>query len=329
VSDVAGMELHTMPSGVRVAFDADRHRYYLVHDDDVVPLESVTKTLGVCPKPGLPWWGMKVGLAGALKLAEMGELEREVDGEGRLIDVDDAVDLLNLHRLTVNHVRDGAGDRGTETHEVGEGLAAGVIPDLDAIEPERRGYPEGLIAAWLDLRPQPVATERVVCSVEHGIAGRYDLVARIPEGRTAVVDAESGWREEIPAGLWLLDYKTPKAVYEAHVLQLESYEMCSVESGYEPTDHRGVIRLLPDGRYELVESWTTKSHYLAALRFHRALEEGKADEPRRPRECKRRGHYFIPAGRELLCPACRGATAAKVKKVAAVADVIDGQGMAA
>lgn len=281
---VAGMELHTMPSGGRVAFDHDKHRYYLVLDDgNVEPLESVTKTLGVCPKDGLPWWGMKVGLAGALKLAEMGELEQEVDGVRRPIDVDDAVDLLKYHHLTVNHVRDSAGGRGTTIHEVAEALADGQVTDPDSLPDEHRGYAEALIAAWLDLRPDVEAVEVVVCSVQHGIAGRYDLRARIGEGRTAVVDSKRERREEIPAGVWTLDYKTSKSVYEAHVLQLEAYELAGTACGWAPTDHRGVIRLAPDGTYELVRSWATVGQYEATLAFHRALDDVKKSKPRAPR----------------------------------------------
>lgn len=302
---VSGMELHTMPSGDVVAFDEAKHRYYHLRDSDVVPLESVTQTLGVCPKPGLPWWGMTIGVAGALKLAELGELEREVDGERRPIDVEDAVDLLTFHKITVNHVRDDAGLRGDEAHNVGEALANGTLPDPDSVTPEHRGYVEALIAGWLDLAPEPELAEVVVCSPTHGVAGKFDLRCRIPEGRTAVTDAESGWRETIPAGTWIIDYKTPKAVYDSHLLQLAAYEGLSVESGYEPTDHQGVLRLLPDGRYEFVQSWATFSGYLSAVRFFGTLEALKAEAPKRPRKCQRGEHHFIPDGRERICEVCR------------------------
>ena len=64
--------------------------------------------------------------------------------------------------------------------------------------------------------------------------------------------------ETVPAGSYLLDLKTSKRVYETHFLQLEAYEQASVECGYGPTDHRGVIHVTEDGRYEFVlnTDWT-------------------------------------------------------------------------
>ncbi|MGZ6587131.1 MAG: hypothetical protein ACXVHX_22810, partial [Solirubrobacteraceae bacterium] len=293
IAHLNGMEIHVMPSGATVAFDEDAHRYYLVTKDNVVPLESVTQTLGVCPKPGLPWWGMKVGVAGVWELYQRG-LFNHGQLETILPPPDQLVALLQEHSLDVNNVRDSAGARGDEVHDIAEALASGVIPDLESVDPERRGYAEALVAAWLDLAPEPIQAEAVVCSVVHGIAGKFDLRARIPEGRTAVTDAETGYRESVPAGVWILDYKTSKGVYEQHVLQGEAYDGLSVESGYDAADDVGVIRLLPDGRYELVASWVTWDEYLAALGFFRALEQVKATRPRRPRKCQRGEHHFKP-----------------------------------
>lgn len=303
-TQIDGMGIHTMPSGVTVAFDEDAHRYYLVTEDDIVPLKSVTQTLDVCPKPGLPWWGMTIGVAGVLELRERGALD--FDAIDRWLP-EDVVALLQEHSLDVNNVRDTAGARGDEVHDIAEALANGEVPDLESVDPERRGYAEALVAAWLDLAPEPIQAEAVVVSVVHGVAGKFDLRARIPEGRTAVTDAETGYRESVPAGVWILDYKTSKGVYEQHVLQGEAYDGLSVESGFDAADDVGVIRLLPDGRYELVASWVTWDEYLAALGFFRALEQVKATRPRWPRKCQRGDHHFKPSGRERICDDCRGA----------------------
>jgi hypothetical protein len=35
---------------------------------------SVTTVLGILDKPGLPWWGMKIGVEGVLELVRRGRL---------------------------------------------------------------------------------------------------------------------------------------------------------------------------------------------------------------------------------------------------------------
>ena len=55
-------------NGFTVTFDPAKHAYQI----DGKPVPSVTQILGVLDKPGLPWWGMKVGVAGVCALIDNG-----------------------------------------------------------------------------------------------------------------------------------------------------------------------------------------------------------------------------------------------------------------
>jgi hypothetical protein len=110
---------------------------------------SVTEVLDVLKKDGLHWWGMTVGVEGVISLFHMNLLGQGPDGLVRVNTVDgwqvatveQAVDLLKKQHLTVNHVRDKAGQRGTAVHDVLELWATGErLPDLDLFPPSEQGY---------------------------------------------------------------------------------------------------------------------------------------------------------------------------------------------
>ena len=80
------------PSGIEILYSPKPKRLYEVRKhgvetpdgyETVSPwkeVPSVTLVLDVLPAPGLPWWGMEMGVSGMLELAERGLL-REVDGK--------------------------------------------------------------------------------------------------------------------------------------------------------------------------------------------------------------------------------------------------------
>lgn len=168
------------------------------------------------------------------------------------------MDLLVQHKLTVNHVRDKAGDRGQAVHDAFEIWARdGVFPDPSMFPPEEAGYVVGLCTFLEHTNAVAEAQEVMVGSLEHGYAGRYDVRLRIPEECQVVVHRTPvkgpQWKTLKP-GVLLADLKTSKGVYPSHSRQLEAYEQASVECGYEPTDARGILHVGPEGTYEFVRS---------------------------------------------------------------------------
>lgn len=242
----------TTPSGVKLFYQDEPKRLYTVNGKWV---PSVTTILGVLDKPALPWWGMKIGVEGVLKLLSDGVLRFEDLDD--LPDTETAVEALTASKLTVNHVKDKAGSRGTSVHRALEDWADfGKWPDPFAYPAEEQGYVRGVMAFLEDAAPEVIASELMVGSVVHEFAGRYDLLAILGEREvvTRLYPKRKPKRETIDGGVYLLDLKTSKNVYTTHHLQLAAYEGATRECGYTPSDFRGVVRVSPTGGYELVRS---------------------------------------------------------------------------
>ena len=259
------------PSGVQIYYQAAPKRLYKVNGKEV---PSVTGVLDILEKGGLPWWGMKVGIEGVLQLSN-------ADNLALYSTVEEWVELLTQHKLTVNHVRDQAGDRGQAVHDALELWASGnyVLPEPLIYAPEEQGYVRGLRDFLIDCGAEAVASEVMVGSAKHKYAGRFDLRARIPHDTDVVVKTypvRKPLRGRLEGGEWLLDLKTSKGVYDTHYLQLEAYETASIECGYEPTIQRGVIHVTEDGRYELAVSKATFTDFKAVLSAYKRLQALKA-----------------------------------------------------
>lgn len=291
------------PSGLEVRYAVEPKRKYEVrqaptseHDipdesDGWMEVPSVTTVLEVLDKPALSWWGMTVGAEGVLTLHNMGLLRSVPLGQQRILacagpvgegtglvvaGVEQVVDLLNTHKLTVNHVKRAAGERGQAVHDALEVWANdGTLPDPEMYPPEEQGYVQGLLAFLQDVpSAEPVASEVMVGSVEHGFAGRYDLRFRTTETHRVVkhrTPVRGPQYAELPMGLYLADLKTSKDVYAtSHFRQLEAYEGASIECGYEPTDGRGVIHVSREGYYKFVRSKASFEDFLAVLAVWRS-----------------------------------------------------------
>lgn len=310
------------PSGIEIRYFEKPKRYYEIrafappaakepHEatgwEEVPSVSTVTK---IIDDPGpLIWWGMETGVEGVLTLAlngyltparlpngqtVMSTIQSLPDGSEGLVAVGvrDVVDLLTEFKLTTNHVRDSAGDRGQNVHDALELWAkTGEMPDPDLFPPEEKGYVEGLVLFLADLEkgePEVIASERMVASIEHGFAGRYDLEIRTHKPCEVV----TRWFPKRPPryatlqpGLYVPDLKTSGGVYPSHCVQLEGYEIGRVECGYVPSDARAVIRVgpgdldnpkKPDGpHYELVKSWAQPADFLVVLDVYRSQQRMK------------------------------------------------------
>ena len=71
--------------------------------------------------------------------------------------------------------------------------------------------------------------------------------------------------------------QTEKAVkpYESHKIQLGGYEGGLEECGYPAPDHKGLLHLFADGRYELVETDATYDEFLAVKDVYHILQRLK------------------------------------------------------
>lgn len=272
---------------------------------------SVTTVLDVLDKPALPWWGMKIGAEGVAILHNLGLVKSTVMPGGQqpvlvcpqvvkpgpsdkfkaycdfnhwvVAGMDQLVDVLNVQKLTVNHVRDKAGDRGQSVHDAFETWAqGGGLPDPEMYPPTEQGYILGLLAFLRDVPSAvPEASEVLVASAVHGFAGRYDVRFRTTEPHNVVVHftpVKGPVYRQLNPGVFLGDLKTSKDVYPSHSRQLEGYEEASIESGYEPTDARGILHVTAEGQYKFKRSWATFDDFKAVLDLYNSDERMKLAE---------------------------------------------------
>ena len=271
-----GITRDVTPSGIIVEYESQPKRLYRVNGAEV---PSVTTVLDVLNKGGLTVWGMRVGIQGVLSLFDAQALTTMFDwqkdhevvavpqGEDAVpADVPSVEELMKEHKLTTNDVKNSAADRGTNVHDALEQWAkTGHLPSPGDFPESEVGYVNGLVAFLEDARPEPVRTEVMVGSVEHGFAGRYDLELRLNETRTLRRTPKRAYHD-IGPGTYLVDFKSSKGVYPStHFRQLAAYEAARVECGYEPTDAQYVLNANGEGSYAFVKSTATLADFLAVL----------------------------------------------------------------
>jgi len=273
----------TTPNGTVVYFQAEPKRLYRVNG---VEVPSVTTVLGVVDKSGpLIWWGQGVGIEATLELMRLGRIALSgnhpvvVDGlTATIADKENVTPLVTQYKLSTNHARDRAGDRGTSVHRALEawGEDHSLLPDPRFYPEEEQGYVEGLRKFLGDLKlgKGKVEMEVMVGSVEHGYAGRYDLQAPIEECELVVnrTPVRGETREVFEKGCWLFDLKTSRSVYKTHEIQLAAYELASVECGYKPSIGQMVVRVDSEGYYVAKKSRAKPEHFLAVKSAYDALK---------------------------------------------------------
>jgi hypothetical protein len=236
------------PSGITIAFedgepDGDgqrkRRSYKAGLDGDLKQYVSVTTVLGATiEKPGLRFAAEKLAVEGMLTLAQEGALAESVERNMAALK---ERELLHWQRWAVKAAR------GTLAHEDLVRLATGApLPELSTYAPDEQGFMRGVADFYAEARPQVLHSELCVASLEHGYAGRLDLLCRT----------------HLHPGVLLLDLKTTseiprdkkarlKAPYGENVAQLDGYRTAAIECGYEAPDALGVLRVEASGGWDL------------------------------------------------------------------------------
>ena len=281
------------PSGIEIYYQAGPKRLYQIWQagvqPDAIEVPSITEVLKCLPNDALAWWGMGVGIEGMLELYRMDPIGHTAC----LVDCPQEffVQQLKQQKLTVNDNLNKASDRGNNVHKALERWAEdGTMPVPDVYPPHERGYVQGLVQFLIDSGVEPVRSELMVGSLEHGFAGRFDLDGSIPNGAQVTVKTYPKAKPVVaplPGGVYRIDLKTSKYVYPKHLIQLCGYDGAGAECGYPGVDELAVLHVTEDGRYELVPNhpwdkkakeydWSTPratfEDFLAVLEVHRALE---------------------------------------------------------
>lgn len=268
-------KIDVTPAGIEIAYwDAvgvdgkpqqRRYRVGVNEQGEVVPavdgmkLPSITTVAGIYDKPGLMPAAVKLQEEGVLELARRGvDLAALDQGELRKV--------LQEEGLHYDSIWDVARTRGDVAH----GMLLDILTDrrpakLSSFDEDLRPWISGGMKYVAVENPEPLAAEYIVASIQHGFAGRPDLFARLRDGRTARIEFKTvtEWKQK-------KDYKGNETgvllpPYDENLIQLALQEIASVESGYDPADCRMVVRLGPDGEYDVTESHATDEVALAAL----------------------------------------------------------------
>lgn len=276
----------TRPS---IEFDAGSHTYTL-DGDKLHGVSSVAKIGEALDAFSIgSAWGWKLGYEGAFDV-----LRPVIPYEATIVPVHkgELRDEMKKRGLTPWSTRDRAADRGTWVHDILEGLAEGgdsfdAMAVVEQLDGERKGHAKALLQWHLDFRPSYVATEVQVTSEKHRFAGRYDIRCKIPTPNLVAngLSAPPNYEPQTfvhpgSAPLCLVDLKTSKRIYPlSHYVQLEGYELASVEMGFPKTNLRLVLNTNADGTYEVGVSYATAGHFLAYLNAYEAIKDLQALDP--------------------------------------------------
>ena len=199
-----------------------------------VRLTSVTTLLSaISEKPGLVPWGENAGSRGTVRAIKLGLLDPFVEGAE-----DMAINVVRANRLGADAARDDAAARGLNSHALIQGfLEDGTVPSLGDHPEDQWGYIRALSSWLLAARPEPEATELMVCDPTAGYGGRLDLIARIDGKRT------------------LVDFKTSEKgkLWEGGHFQLGLLERGMRVCGDGEVDRRVLVALAADGSFREME----------------------------------------------------------------------------
>lgn len=216
-----------------LTFSEASHRYRL----DGKPVTGATTIMGGgIPKPALAYWAANQAAEAAADWAASFKELPASEAAWNLASIDrDA--LYDEWRKAPWKKRDEAAVRGTAVHALAEHVVHGEDVEVpDPLVPYVEGYVD-FLDAW-DVTP--VLTEKSVANREHWYAGRFDLIARIPElhGGSPV----------------MVDLKTSNSVYADTAIQCAAY--CAAEFYVEDDS--------PDDEYPLPEVVATYVAHVTA-----------------------------------------------------------------
>lgn len=232
-----------------------RRTYWLGEQrpENVVP--SITTVLGVMEKEGMHYAIEKLTMGAAVQLARNGGLP---------LDEVEALGLMKGQGLSFRQQWNAKADRGTATHD----WLSKLLAEPDAPIPLHcEAFAQGIEEWRFQYGPVAVQSEVMVCSTEHGFAGRFDLLAKLPTVG-ANVRVELKTTESLPRHKKTGEVLPP---YRENLWQLAAQELAAVESGDPPSECQAVLRVDEQGEWDFHVTQTEPRGFLACLRLWRAL----------------------------------------------------------
>jgi hypothetical protein len=226
-----------------LVFDTQTHTYTLQKGLQVYLLPSVTRVLSVIAKPKVNAW--------AIDLMAQHILDNYSPG----------MSLEEMARLTQEargmHLEESrkATGTGSEVHDWIEAFLQGVPRGLP-VNPSSMKAIQAFLNWWKEEKREVLLSEEIVAHPELLYAGKVDLL--LTDGT-------------------LVDFKTSKALYPEHELQLGGYAL-ALEAWEGIRPQKGLlVRIGKDGTAETkeVDLEAAKEHFRYALALYRFLEKGQ------------------------------------------------------
>jgi hypothetical protein len=282
----------TLPSGIEVYFQAAPKRLYRLRaseDEEWIEVPSMSEVTKILDKPGLVHWGEKVGINMVQVALREGwydaDFAKKTVGEpGDWFTGKHLQEIGKTKRLTNYYMKDSAASRGTSVHKALEYWAtSGEMPnpaDYDEIE---SGYVQGVVNFLKDSGVIPMMSEVMVGSINHRVAGRFDLLGNVPQDvevyRHITEKGRGDKKSTLQSGTRIFDLKTSKGIYEDHMLQVTGYNGILKESGYPEAENvPSLVRVTDDGRYCVVDSLANWEDFWFARGLYDGIQrmKGKA-----------------------------------------------------
>lgn len=209
-----------------------------VYHIDGLKVPSTTDILQVLAKPALIQWAAKQAAAAVFADPQ-------------------TYDTAEKAAASVNARKGEAADRGKAVHNLIEEWTRGRL-DAVVMPPDLMGYVEGFrmfVRAW---NPQTLYTECLILNKTHGYAGRVDWIGTIGDQ------------------VWMIDFKTSKAVWPEFGLQLTAYKNAEFirrnkDAELEPmpkVDHTGVVLIPGNGGFDFKSTDEPLDVFLALKQVH-------------------------------------------------------------
>jgi len=135
---------------------------------------------------------------------------------------------LGLEGISVKQYVDKLASIGTLAHYLIECDLREVEPDTTGYSAEEMNLAENCLISYWEWKktnnPEPILTEAKMVSEEYKFGGTIDLYCKIN------------------GELWLVDFKTGKAIYSEMITQLSAYRWLLLENGYK-TDKVQILRI--------------------------------------------------------------------------------------
>ncbi len=223
-----------------MVYDRENHVYTLQRDGREHVLPSVTRVLSVIAKPRVNAWAMDL------------MARRILDGYSPGMSAEDLALLVREARGAHLEESRKATGTGSEVHGWIEAFLKGVPRELP-LTPSSIKAVQAFLDWWREERREVLLSEEIVAHPELLYAGKVDLLL---------------------GDNTLVDFKTSKALYPEHELQLGGYAL-ALEAWEGIRPRKGLlVRIGKDGGLEIkeVDLEAAKEHFRHALALYRFLE---------------------------------------------------------